>query len=68
MTDEIKGLTAIMMAEYVQAIVNHVEQSPGGQALDDASKAAVLKAAAGIYENKMQREMMMAVFIRELSR
>ncbi len=68
MTDTIKGMTATMMVEYVQAIVNHVEQSPGGQSLDDASKASILKAAAGIYEHKIEREAMLAVIMRELSK
>ncbi len=64
----IKGMTATMMVEYVQAIVSHVEQSPGGQVLDDASKIAILKAAAGIYEHKIEREAMLAVIMRELSK
>ncbi len=62
-----QNVTATMLAEWVLAVIAHLEQSPGGQSMDDPTKSAVLKSAAGLYDNKMSRDAMVAALYREFS-
>ena len=58
-------MSAKLMAEQAHALVSHIENSLS-DSVDDYYKAAVLKAAASIYENKAGREMMVAGMMRTL--
>jgi hypothetical protein len=61
------GLDAKMLAESVHGMIAHMESTPGGQVMDDASKAAIFKSAAHVYEMKYQREAVVAAFVKNLS-
>lgn len=65
--DASQGVTAGLLAEWVLAVVNHLEQSPGGQGMDDPTKSSILKSAAALYDNKMNRDAMVAALYREFS-
>lgn len=58
-------MSAKLMAEHANALVAHIENSLDAS-VDDYYKAAILKAAAGIYEQKASREMIVAGMLRTL--
>lgn len=66
--DSVVVMSAMLMAEHVMAIINQIESAPGSDQLDDLSKSAILKSAAGIYDHKAERETIIAALMKELSR